>query len=223
MYKSIINRLNKLYAVSDTALLPEALEGYLVAVILCPKMLPPGEWIDGVFGPSEEDIPEFPDPKTGQEVMTAILEYYNLIVKGIEQNCYEVPKDEDEDDPQLQIQEWSLGFANGLLRHLEDWEPIIDSGDIRFLWPLALFYSVFPQGFLSDPELKKDAKELEAYARTLPEHLPSLIYELYEYNKESLSADTSPTRPQKRGPRIGRNDPCPCGSGKKYKHCCGKN
>lgn len=25
-----------------------------------------------------------------------------------------------------------------------------------------------------------------------------------------------------KGPKIGRNDPCPCGSGKKYKHCCGK-
>ena len=25
------------------------------------------------------------------------------------------------------------------------------------------------------------------------------------------------------GPKVGRNDPCPCGSGKKYKHCCGKN
>ena len=24
------------------------------------------------------------------------------------------------------------------------------------------------------------------------------------------------------GKKIGRNDPCPCGSGKKYKHCCGK-
>jgi preprotein translocase subunit SecA len=24
------------------------------------------------------------------------------------------------------------------------------------------------------------------------------------------------------GPEIGRNDPCPCGSGKKYKNCCGK-
>ncbi len=26
-----------------------------------------------------------------------------------------------------------------------------------------------------------------------------------------------------KGPKIGRNDPCPCGSGKKYKKCCGKN
>ena len=26
-----------------------------------------------------------------------------------------------------------------------------------------------------------------------------------------------------KGPKVGRNDPCPCGSGKKYKKCCGKN
>lgn len=26
----------------------------------------------------------------------------------------------------------------------------------------------------------------------------------------------------RKGKKIGRNDPCPCGSGKKYKHCCGK-
>jgi len=28
--------------------------------------------------------------------------------------------------------------------------------------------------------------------------------------------------PVRRGPKVGRNDPCPCGSGKKYKKCCGK-
>jgi preprotein translocase subunit SecA len=27
---------------------------------------------------------------------------------------------------------------------------------------------------------------------------------------------------RKSGPEIGRNDPCPCGSGKKYKKCCGR-
>src|SRR6056297_2862991 len=29
-------------------------------------------------------------------------------------------------------------------------------------------------------------------------------------------------QPVRKGPKIGRNDPCPCGSGKKYKHCCGR-
>jgi uncharacterized protein YecA (UPF0149 family) len=30
------------------------------------------------------------------------------------------------------------------------------------------------------------------------------------------------TSPEERGPKVGRNDPCPCGSGLKYKKCCGK-
>jgi len=29
--------------------------------------------------------------------------------------------------------------------------------------------------------------------------------------------------PVRKGKKVGRNDPCPCGSGKKYKHCCGRN
>jgi len=30
------------------------------------------------------------------------------------------------------------------------------------------------------------------------------------------------SKPVRSGPKVGRNDPCPCGSGKKYKHCCGR-
>jgi preprotein translocase subunit SecA len=33
----------------------------------------------------------------------------------------------------------------------------------------------------------------------------------------------SPTQPKKRGKKTGRNEPCPCGSGKKFKKCCGMN
>jgi len=29
--------------------------------------------------------------------------------------------------------------------------------------------------------------------------------------------------PVKSDKKVGRNDPCPCGSGKKYKNCCGRN
>jgi len=30
-------------------------------------------------------------------------------------------------------------------------------------------------------------------------------------------------KPKRTGPKVGRNDPCPCGSGKKFKQCCGTN
>ena len=32
-----------------------------------------------------------------------------------------------------------------------------------------------------------------------------------------------PGMPHKAAPQPGRNDPCPCGSGRKYKQCCGRN
>jgi preprotein translocase subunit SecA len=50
--------------------------------------------------------------------------------------------------------------------------------------------------------------------------------------EEVSSARQQPSQQQPRGhekpaaynaqPRVGRNDPCPCGSGKKYKKCCGQ-
>ena len=37
------------------------------------------------------------------------------------------------------------------------------------------------------------------------------------------AAAVEKAKPVRTGPKVGRNDPCPCGSGKKYKQCCGKN
>ncbi|WP_308366575.1 MULTISPECIES: preprotein translocase subunit SecA [unclassified Microbulbifer] len=39
---------------------------------------------------------------------------------------------------------------------------------------------------------------------------------------EAEEADMAAPPPTRRGPKVGRNDPCPCGSGKKYKQCHGK-
>ena len=42
------------------------------------------------------------------------------------------------------------------------------------------------------------------------------------HGEESSAAETK-KKPQRNKNDIGRNDPCPCGSGKKYKNCCGRN
>jgi len=54
--------------------------------------------------------------------------------------------------------------------------------------------------------------ELPQWEELLP---PERRRELYMEQKHSMSV----VKP----PKIGRNDPCPCGSGKKYKKCCGRN
>lgn len=41
--------------------------------------------------------------------------------------------------------------------------------------------------------------------------------------KEEIVTEYRRSRTVVKGKKIGRNEPCPCGSGKKYKHCCGKN
>jgi hypothetical protein len=41
------------------------------------------------------------------------------------------------------------------------------------------------------------------------------------FTHEPKSGASSPLTERRAGPKVGRNDPCPCGSGKKYKHCCG--
>ena len=56
------------------------------------------------------------------------------------------------------------------------------------------------------------------------------LYELPQWNsifseekRKELYLEQKKSGTVVKGPKIGRNDPCPCGSGKKYKHCCGRN
>ena len=56
------------------------------------------------------------------------------------------------------------------------------------------------------------------------------LYELPQWNaifdeekKKQLYREQKQSGTIRKGKKIGRNDPCPCGSGKKYKKCCGRN
>ena len=44
-----------------------------------------------------------------------------------------------------------------------------------------------------------------------------------EEKRKALYKEQKMSRTVIKGKKIGRNDPCPCGSGKKYKQCCGRN
>lgn len=46
---------------------------------------------------------------------------------------------------------------------------------------------------------------------------------LEEFGANPLMTLQKPETYRREQPRVGRNDPCPCGSGKKYKKCCGRN
>lgn len=83
------------------------------------------------------------------------------------------------------------------------------------------------KGKLKDPEVKKrfidiakrmeqdgvDFKSIRQMKKWMKEHEEDLRQEGANIPKVETVVHE--------GPRIGRNDPCPCGSGKKYKKCCG--
>jgi len=60
--------------------------------------------------------------------------------------------------------------------------------------------------------------------RTLRESRETLLLPtgFGEHAEGTPEARRTSVEPVRRGPKVGRNDPCPCGSGKKYKHCCGR-
>lgn len=71
------------------------------------------------------------------------------------------------------------------------------------------------EGYFLDPQVKKE-KDLIYFSPTGP----SLVDKIY-FNKHGVpyeySTKTSTVRKKK---KIGRNEPCPCNSGKKFKKCC---
>jgi preprotein translocase subunit SecA len=75
----------------------------------------------------------------------------------------------------------------------------------------------------------------ENFLRNMPQqtsHQPTSAFGGSTTNEDKKSSDLvseaaeelskEKPKPKRTGPKVGRNDPCPCGSGKKYKVCCGK-
>jgi preprotein translocase subunit SecA len=55
-----------------------------------------------------------------------------------------------------------------------------------------------------------------------PPAVENVQYHHSDYDEALGTVEAKAQQPAQAGPRVGRNDPCPCGSGKKYKHCHGK-
>ena len=77
----------------------------------------------------------------------------------------------------------------------------------------------------------RSASELDEAAESMNEDIAKISDMQYQHAEpgaevaesvgvRSAEVDIAPA-PIRSGPKIGRNDPCSCGSGKKYKNCCG--
>lgn len=78
----------------------------------------------------------------------------------------------------------------------------------------------------TDGGVDDETGSVEFVARFRLRGAPRIHHELAEFRREQgrwvcSGGDMNPKAPPRQVAKVGRNDPCPCGSGKKYKKCCG--
>jgi uncharacterized protein len=112
---------------------------------------------------------------------------------------------------------WALGFLRGVSLRQDAWEQwagqheFVDD-DLGMLETLALFSEEQAEELGLDPaDIPSFSERLEFAA-----DLPAMLQDL-----NALRLGLIGTEPVRRGEQPGRNDPCPCGSGQKFKKCCG--
>ena len=112
-------------------------------------------------------------------------------------------------------------FCRGLVQTAQR-DPVLskDTGALTLLFPLAAI-----AGYLTEESLKKvepsSAGSFDDYLSAARTNLSDTVSGLYVH--------LGPARPKKNAEaaeaaeksKVGRNEPCPCGSGQKYKKCCG--
>ena len=102
------------------------------------------------------------------------------------------------------------GFLDGINESLKGYENPVETMDENTVVKIEI-----------DPE-KLYYNMVEAKAEWLYS-LPLWDQILTEEKKKELYKTQKASGTIVKGAKIGRNDPCPCGSGKKYKKCCGQN
>jgi len=200
------------------------LDGYLTCVLVSPMMIVPSLWLPGVWGSEEFD---FESEAQARDVMGAIMDHYNAIARTLAAGRKIKPIfEEDPNSGETLWEPWIAGFERAMRLDPDGWEEVVQSEDEEASASLLFFLALYEvdQG---TSKLEEDAiAEIDA---TAPDIIPNCVASLHSlsvanrspvgstpFPGEGLAAVASHSKP-------GRNDPCYCGSGRKYKKCCGSN
>ncbi|MBR4152843.1 MAG: preprotein translocase subunit SecA [Selenomonadaceae bacterium] len=115
------------------------------------------------------------------------------------------------------------------LAMFEEMEGAIQDQIATTMYHVAVVQQAPPPSEEDDEELSAEPPRIESKeAEAAIRREQAKVEDRLQTARASHGDESSPAEAQKRaktadGKKIGRNDPCPCGSGKKYKNCCGRN
>jgi len=207
--------------------------GFLLSVMACPELIMPSEWTDIVQGEAV-----FNNVDEARAVAEAHMALMNWISECIREELPAIPADCRPDPDPMRILEanndfsrWCCGLTAGHLWAEDVWNEELDedSDDDRALGMALVLFSFFGDRKMAEQVVEEATRENGSDAMTL-EETANKFHRLIdqaavEYSAIGLEYRRMPSAPPSRQPvrseKIGRNQPCPCGSGKKYKKCCG--
>ncbi|HEX4295432.1 MAG TPA: UPF0149 family protein [Rhizomicrobium sp.] len=200
----------------DAMTLPE-LDGFLAGIAVGPEPIEPEEWLPLVWG--DESGPDFADEAQMAAVLGAIVGLYNDVVSQIVERTY-IPILWTDDDGAPLPEGWVHAFFEAAGLRLDAWRPLLESErDGIVLVPLFAFCADDQGPVLPD----MTAKERETIRLNASDMIADAVLVVADYwARAAQGLDPLPRDPVRVAATPGRNDPCACGSGLKYKKCCGK-
>jgi uncharacterized protein len=198
------------------------LDGFLTGIAIGPELVMPSEWLPIVWG---GEGPVFADEAEAKTVFGAIMGRYNEILRQIEEDDFDPIFWADRDGAVIAA-DWAEGFMQAIGLRVEAWGKLLKSKrDGQLLFPiLALCGDENGESLLGLAPEDED-KVMEEAADFVPDCVTAIAAywrrEGASHMSMNLRANANP-RTTPPPPKAGRNDPCPCGSGKKFKKCCGQ-
>jgi len=208
------------------------LDGFLCGVLVQPVRLETDAWLPHVFDVDARPLPDDADAAWRERTTAMILRRHAALNRALVEDGWFDPLilESDEwnpprtDDPAASLNPvsqalfpWVAGFQHAMgcfpdLLELPD--PAIDVA-------LARLYRHLPAQTDEEREVVATL-EREHPLATLDEAIDDLIAIVGDLGDLTRERAYKVETVRRDAPKVGRNDPCPCGSGRKFKHCHGK-
>ncbi len=212
------------------------LHGFFFGLAITPDPVMPSEWFPMVFG---ENGPRFDDEKDAQNCAGYLMEIYNRFMAASMNKtlCFPFDYKKIKRDWFPDLEDWAYGLFFALSLRPHHWgmteeaevnasEEMLDVMDASAVVTAVAFPEERSGIFEAMPDTEpKSDDEMEILVFGL---LPVSVETLQRHGGKLHGAmHAGMVRPDFdhpiKPPKTGRNDPCPCGSGRKYKKCCGAN
>ncbi len=199
--------------------------GFLFSVACSPDLVQPSEWLPMIF---DDQDPGYIDLEEANTMLQQIISLYNdidlQVISGqvfLPEACQ--PAETPEANFGAPLGEWSTGFVCGHGWLTKVWDSYLPEDLDEELGSCVMILSYFADTRLAEAYRKEAATRpvtAEEMAQTVVKIFPEAMSSYAHMGRSIYLASNEMEEEVPRALKAGRNEPCPCGSGKKYKHCC---